>query len=74
MGNLYAYHSWDALNYYDKNGYELYMGDQAYWTNSPDTAHRRLGNAYSFKSITTKEVYSRTPSSTLLQYELRLHL
>ncbi len=70
---LYLYHTWDALNYYDKNGYRLFRdGEKVQWTNEKNPVGVSVGNAYSFRSTSTGEVFSKTPYSKLAQYSLEI--
>lgn len=71
---VYSYHTWDALNYYDKNGQYLYLGDDGYyWDIAPrQPSHRKVGDVNSYKSTSTGETYSNNPSSQLAQYMAEL--
>ena len=70
----YVYHTWDALNYYDKKGYSLHLIEGRFeWTDSPSSNSIRVGGVYSFKT-SEGETYSRIPTYKLAQYSAEFHI
>lgn len=70
----YAYHTtWDALNFYDKKGYALYLVDgRLEWTNNPSSNDKRVAGVNSFRN-SSEEVYSKNPTSKNAQYSAEIH-
>lgn len=66
----YSYHTWDALNYYNKSGQSLYLGaDGYYWGGAPkQPSDPKIADPSSYKSTSTGEAYSDNPSSKSAQY------